>query len=77
MATIDELALAHNWFRGNPELPFTALVDAYMADSLDLSTAVTKIVQPVNKKYSSGDTGMLCYATETQENSKADRKSVV
>ena len=74
MATIDELALSHNWFRGNPELPFTALVDAYMADSLDLSTAVTKIVQPVNKKYSSGDTGMLCYATETQENSKARQK---
>lgn len=57
MTTIDELAPNRNWFRGNPELPFTALVDAYMADSLDLPTTVTKIVQPVNEKYSSSDAG--------------------
>ena len=57
MATIDELASSRNWFRGDPNLPFTAVLDAYMADSLDLPTTVTKLAQPINEKYSSGDAG--------------------
>ena len=55
MATIDELASSRNWFRGDPKLPFTAVVDDYLCESLDLPTAVTKIVQPVNEQYTSGD----------------------
>lgn len=58
MATIDELASSRNWFRGDSKLPFTAVVDGYLSDSLDLPTAVTKIVQPVNERYTSGDQGM-------------------
>lgn len=55
MATLDELSQHRNWFRGDPNLPFTPLVEAYMADSLDLPTTVSKIVQPVNEAWSSGD----------------------
>lgn len=55
MATLDELSQHRNWFRGDPDLPFTPLVEAYMADEIDLSTTVSKIVQPVNEAYSSGD----------------------
>lgn len=55
MATIDELASSRNWFRGDSKLPFTAVVDGYLSESLDLPTAVTKIVQPVNEQYTSGD----------------------
>jgi len=55
MATLDELSQHRNWFRGDPDLPFTPLVEAYMADEIDLPTTVSKIVQPVNEAYSSGD----------------------
>ncbi|OJJ87128.1 DUF3632 domain-containing protein [Aspergillus glaucus CBS 516.65] len=55
MTTLDELSQHRNWFRGSPDFPFTPLVEAYMADEIDLPTAVSKIVQPVNEAYSSGD----------------------
>ncbi|ODM22334.1 hypothetical protein SI65_03180 [Aspergillus cristatus] len=55
MATLDELSQHRNWFRGDPDLPFTPLVEAYVADEIDLQTTVEKIVKPVNEAYSSGD----------------------
>lgn len=57
MATLDELAPSRNWFCGDPNLPFTPLLDAYMAGSQDLSGTVDGIVKPVNENYSSGDAG--------------------
>lgn len=58
-APLDSLATVNGWAQGSPTRPFISIVSLYMAQQMDVNSAVEEIVSVLNVKYQLGDMNII------------------